>query len=876
MKRIVIVILVSIFICGILYGQQSSKAKMLTDSSDIVLIGIVTNENHLIFPYNRLAFDGTVTQVGVERDLKGGIQNTMIEIYLPLYGRTYRSDGITLDELHRYILFLDSTSVEDSVKQRHHLEGKVYFSINHDEDMDYESGQALLREVEEYLGLPHLSFGKINILSHLSSFILKVEGIINVGGIRPHDFADEVIAHLNNARNYLQSGDSLEACTELVRFENKVDGGFGRMDSTRFVDIEWYDSLWSNSHVIRSFLPYVGKSHTIPHINSLMPDSIVVGSSNQSLSVRGEQFSNGAIIYWNWKPLETRYVSSNELQAAIPTAFLSNAGTGGIAVINLDGGTSNKLSINLLSPPSGCSVTLVNSTGSKLTGGALQYYEGSWKDAVNNNDGTFFVNTTATTISLRMTYEYGTQTKSNVTVGPDTVVFQTVNAQIQLQDSRGSLIDTGTVQYYGGAWRSLGTTISGVASKELLPGSYSFRMTYAYASKDKQQDIGTNPTVVFQTVNAVVQLQNSQGSLIDQGTVQYYSGAWRDFGATTNGAASKELLPNNYSFRMTYAFASKDKQQDIGANPTVVFQTVSGSVQLQNSQGSLIEQGTVQYYSGAWRDFGVTTNGVAAKELLPNNYSFRMTYAYASKDKQQDIGTNPTVVFQTVNAQVQLQNSQGTLMPAPLGDQGTVQYYAGAWRDFGVTTGGVTAKELLPNTYSFRMTYAYASKDKQQDIGANPTVVFQTVNATVQLQNSEGNPIDQGTVQYYAGAWRDFGVTASGVVTKELLPNNYSLRMTYEYVSLDKTQDLSTNSTVSYSTVLCMIRVKNSQSQPVDGATASYYSGAWRQIGATVNGEVTKELLPANLTFRVSYGTTQQDKTQNLSTSNVVEFTIGP
>jgi hypothetical protein len=98
--------------------------------------------------------------------------------------------------------------------------------------------------------------------------------------------------------------------------------------------------------------------------------------------------------------------------------------------------------------------------------------------------------------------------------------------------------------------------------------------------------------------------------------------------------------------------------------------------------------------------------------------------------------------------------------------------------------------------------------------------------------------------------------------------------MTYEYVSLDKSQDLSANSTVNFSTVLCTIRVKNAQSQPVDGAIASYYSGAWRQMGTTVNGEVTKELLPVNLTFRVKYGTQQRDKTQNLSTNNVVEFSV--
>lgn len=369
----------------------------------------------------------------------------------------------------------------------------------------------------------------------------------------------------------------------------------------------------------------------------------------------------------------------------------------------------------------GLIVKLISSAGGRLTAGSLQYYEGGWKDAANNNDGTFAINTTARTLSLRMTYEYGTQTKSNVAVGQDTAVFQTVNAQVGLQDSKGNLID-------GGA---------------------------------------------------------------------------------------------------------------------------------------------VQYYAGAWRNFGPTTNGIASKELLPNNYTFRMTYAYGSNDKQQNVGSDPTVVFRTVNVAVQLEDSHGNLM-----DQGTVQYYAGAWRDFGTTTNGVATKELLPNNYTFRMTYAYGSNDKQQDIAADPTVVFRTVNAAVQLRDSRENLVDQGTVQYYAGAWRPFGITTNGVATKELLPRNYPFRMTYEFVTSDKSQDISTINTVSFSTVLCTIRVTNSQNQPVDNVQASYYSGAWRQIGSTVNGQVTKELLPANLTFRITHGTNHQDKTQNLSESNLVEFII--
>ena len=370
-------------------------------------------------------------------------------------------------------------------------------------------------------------------------------------------------------------------------------------------------------------------------------------------------------------------------------------------------------------PPSGFTVKLVSSLGTKLTGGSLQYYDGSWKDAVNNNDGTFSVNTTLKTVSLRMTYAYGAQTKSNLTVGTDTVVFQTVAAQVKLENSQGTLIDTGSVQYYAGAWRPFGTTSNGVATMELLPVNYSFRMTYAYASNDKAQDLSVNPVVEFQTVNSTVQLHNSQGVLMDTGTVQYYSGAWRTFGTTSNGTATMELLPNNYSFRMTYAYASNDKQQNLGSNATVVFSTVNATVQLKNSQGSLIDQGSVQYYSGAWRTFGVASNGISNKELLPNNYSFRMTYAYVSNDKQQDLNSNSVVAFQTVLATVNVVNTQNSPV-----NNAIVTYYSGAWRQFGNTVNGNITKELLPANLQFRATSGSVSQNKTQDLSTNPLVVI--------------------------------------------------------------------------------------------------------------------------------------------------------
>jgi len=229
------------------------------------------------------------------------------------------------------------------------------------------------------------------------------------------------------------------------------------------------------------------------------------------------------------------------------------------------------------------------------------------------------------------------------------------------------------------------------------------------------------------------------------------------------------------------------------ANPNLL-------VNLKNSLGNQIPASNVMYYESAtsgWKDAVNNGDGTFTVITTKPAVSIRMFYEYANQTVHNVTAQNNTYTFTTVNAAVELRNSSGNLMPAPMGDVGTVQYYAGAWRSFGTTTNGVAYKELLPINYSFRMTYEYVPNDKQQDISTNSTVTFSTVLCAVKVTNTNNQPLAGASTKYYSTAWRDIGLTNSeGIITKELLPKNLSFRATYGNVSLDKQQDISVNKLV--------------------------------------------------------------------------------
>jgi hypothetical protein len=360
--------------------------------------------------------------------------------------------------------------------------------------------------------------------------------------------------------------------------------------------------------------------------------------------------------------------------------------------------------------------------------------------------------------------------------------------------------------------------------------------------------------------------------------------SWQNFGTTSNGVVTNELLPVKYIFRLTYNGATVSKAQNIDSNTTVVFQTIPTTVQLQTSTGAPLDTGIVQYNANGpvgagWQNYGITSNGVVSKELLPTKYTFRMTYDGAAITKAQSLDSNATVIFQTVPANVQLQTSTGV----PL-DTGIVQFNAGGligagWKNFGTTANGVVTKELLPTKYTFRMTYNGATVSHAQSIDSSATVVFQTVKTLVQFNNSQGIPIDTGIVQFNSGGpvgagWQNYGNTSNGVVAKELLPVKYTFRLTYCGSTVSIAQNVDSNATILFSTVLCTVSVTNSSGGLLNNAIVSYNASGWKVIGTTASGIVTKEFLPAKIQFRAAYGSKQQSVTQDVSTNPLISITL--
>jgi hypothetical protein len=300
----------------------------------------------------------------------------------------------------------------------------------------------------------------------------------------------------------------------------------------------------------------------------------------------------------------------------------------------------------------------------------LKYYDSGWKTASYVGNGDFQINTTKSSLSIKMYYAGGAQQVSNVPTNA-TYTFNTNVVTVSLKTSTNTPLSGGMVKYYASGWKNFGTTDgSGTTTKELLPVKYSFKMYYEGASQQvSSQNVGTIPLVQFQTALTTVSLLSSLNAPLSGGMVKYYASGWKNFGTTDgSGTTTKELLPVKYSFKMYYEGASQQvSSQNVGSTPLVQFQTTLTTVSLLSSLNAPLSGGMVKYYASGWKNFGTTDgSGTTTKELLPVKYSFKMYYEGASQQvSSQNVGTTPLVQFQTTLVTVSLKKKLVTELVWP-------------------------------------------------------------------------------------------------------------------------------------------------------------------------------------------------------------------
>jgi len=107
----------------------------------------------------------------------------------------------------------------------------------------------------------------------------------------------------------------------------------------------------------------------VPVITSLAPSTALVGAAGFTLTVNGSNLIPSSVVRWNGSDRATTFISTTQLEAAIPASDIAASGTAVVTVFNPppDGGTSNMAVFNINNPTP--ALTLLTPS-SAIVGGA--------------------------------------------------------------------------------------------------------------------------------------------------------------------------------------------------------------------------------------------------------------------------------------------------------------------------------------------------------------------------------------------------------------------------------------------------------------------------------------------------------------------------
>ncbi|NLT97063.1 MAG: hypothetical protein GXW96_02715, partial [Christensenellaceae bacterium] len=405
-------------------------------------------------------------------------------------------------------------------------------------------------------------------------------------------------------------------------------------------------------------------------------------------------------------------------------------------------------------------VALKDSKGNGLEGGSVSYYAGKWENnvATTGSDGYALLQVPAGSNPTTIVMNYkGGRAEKKMSSDTSYYEFQTIAFTVKLVDSKGEKLDGGAAKYYGGGeWRVFGTGIAN-SSMELLPGQYSIAVSYnGREQKDGVKVDEEHTEVVFQTGAVIFHYAG--------GTLCYYTGgSWQVY------TDPLEMMPdpNGISFELRRSGWPAGKFK-VTPEAGKVYEKTLAYIRLVDSSGKNgIKDGVAAYYDGGWYTLGNTgADGIYFAQLDGNkakSMTFKMELGGGSNQKSQNLATDSFILFQTKGVTFRLLDSNGNDL------EGGASYYAGGWKTFG---SGVTktSMELLPGSYTFKVTYRGASVQRTETVSdENKDIIFQTASVKVLLKNLSGKKELDGTSSFYAGGWQDIGPTGTPI---ELLPTS--------------------------------------------------------------------------------------------------------
>ena len=242
-----------------------------------------------------------------------------------------------------------------------------------------------------------------------------------------------------------------------------------------------------------------------------------------------------------------------------------------------------------------------------IEGGVIKYYNGGWQTlGTTNASGEVEANIPGGNYSFELTHGGLTNQKTaNVSVDPN-VLFSTVSVTVELRDSNGDLLaESATAKYYGGGWKTIGTSETGSITTELLPQNTSFSISHKGLSRQIDQNTSSDGTVTFATTNVHFTFNSCSGDSLSGGSVKYYGGGWKTLDSLTNGNLHAELLPRNIHFKLDYEGGNQQVTQNTSVTSVVRFQT-----------GTVNSDIVSQYYAGGWKAY------TDDNQILPGNYTF--------------------------------------------------------------------------------------------------------------------------------------------------------------------------------------------------------------------------------------------------------------